>query len=235
MEQEVKYWDNYYTTDQKMDEVDLKAYSLKQVKDLLGFSKKLLAQHRIKGRVLDIGGGSGKVARFYQLNERNEDVHVIDLSSTAIEIARSKGHPAQVLDIQNSVLPYPNEYFDVVLLQEVIEHLQKPDFVLSEIQRVLIKGGVLFLTTPNLTSLADRIFLLFGKLPFILRVDRSHINLCTFSTLEQQLVENGLNPTASKTQGVYLPLFEGKYIRMNYLRRIFKKLGQHIIVIAEKR
>jgi 2-polyprenyl-3-methyl-5-hydroxy-6-metoxy-1,4-benzoquinol methylase len=234
MVQEVKYWDDYYTTDPKLDEVDLSAYSLKQVKDLLKFSKKLLAEHRIKGRVLDIGGGSGKVARFYQLNDRNEDVHVIDLSSAAIEIAMSKGHPAQVLDIQNSALPYPNDYFDVVLLQEVIEHLQKPDFVLSEIQRVLKNGGVLFLTTPNLTSLADRIFLLFGKLPFILRVDRSHINLCTFATLEQQLLEKGLKPSVSRTQGVYLPLFKGKYIRMNYLRSIFKRLGQHIVLIAEK-
>jgi SAM-dependent methyltransferase len=49
--------------------------------------------------------------------------------------------------------PYEDERFDVVLACEIFEHLLlDPMFMLFEIRRVLIDGGTLVLTTPNIAS-----------------------------------------------------------------------------------
>jgi SAM-dependent methyltransferase len=64
--------------------------------------------------------------------------------------------------------PWPiSTKFDAATLAEVIEHLN-PFYVpqiLSELNRILKKGGVVILTTPNIVSLLNRIRLLLGKNP----------------------------------------------------------------------
>ncbi|MDO8620904.1 MAG: class I SAM-dependent methyltransferase, partial [Candidatus Levybacteria bacterium] len=46
-------------------------------------------------------------------------------------------------------LPFEDGYFDLIWCTDVIEHLYKPDFLISEIDRVLKKGGTSIITTPN--------------------------------------------------------------------------------------
>lgn len=50
----------------------------------------------------------------------------------------------------NRPLPFPDDSFDVVTSLANLEHLQKPEQALREINRVLRPGGRLFLTTPSL-------------------------------------------------------------------------------------
>ena len=60
-------------------------------------------------------------------------------------------------------LPYPNESFDLVVLTEVIEHLENHRVALGEVARVLRPGGRLILTTPNIMRLDSRLgFMLSG-------------------------------------------------------------------------
>ena len=53
-------------------------------------------------------------------------------------------------DLNLSPYPYPDEFADVVLSVEVLEHLESPWLHLREIKRILKPGGVLILTTPNI-------------------------------------------------------------------------------------
>lgn len=46
-------------------------------------------------------------------------------------------------------IPYPDEYFDIVVSDNVLEHLENPNEVLLEILRVLKSGGVFLAKTPN--------------------------------------------------------------------------------------
>jgi glycosyltransferase involved in cell wall biosynthesis/SAM-dependent methyltransferase len=57
-------------------------------------------------------------------------------------------------NIEEDIFPYPDDFFDVVLFCEIIEHLlSDPVHALNEIRRVLKPGGSLVLTTPNVVRL----------------------------------------------------------------------------------
>lgn len=67
-------------------------------------------------------------------------------------------------DIENERLPFNDNQFDLILLNEVFEHLRiDPIFALKEINRVLKYEGVLKLTTPNLYSLGNIASFCYGK------------------------------------------------------------------------
>lgn len=44
---------------------------------------------------------------------------------------------------------YPDDYFDVVTLWNVLEEIREPMETLREIKRIIAQGGVLFIRTPN--------------------------------------------------------------------------------------
>lgn len=62
-------------------------------------------------------------------------------------------------------LPLPDASVEVVVAGEIIEHVPNPDDLVREIRRVLVPGGMLVLSTPNLVSWANRILVPFGIQP----------------------------------------------------------------------
>jgi SAM-dependent methyltransferase len=79
-------------------------------------------------------------------------------------------------------LPYPDQSFDLVVLTEVIEHLENHRSALGEVARVLRPGGHLILTTPNIMRLDSRLgFMLSGmhkakrrQIPLDTPLDEAH-------------------------------------------------------------
>jgi 2-polyprenyl-3-methyl-5-hydroxy-6-metoxy-1,4-benzoquinol methylase len=102
-------------------------------------------------KLLELGCGQGHVLRQLVAEKRlrEENVHGIDQSKTAVEFV-AKHLPAAHLQVGDiSRLEFPNESFDLTLLMETIEHLENPHPTLAEIHRVLKPGGRLFLSFPN--------------------------------------------------------------------------------------
>lgn len=107
-------------------------------------------------RILDAGSGTGILSQ--ELTELGHEVYSIDLKNQANLKVRFKK-----ADL-NKDIPFPDKCFDVILLVEVIEHLENPRHFFREVKRLLKKRGVLILTTPNIFHWRSRLkFLLFGK------------------------------------------------------------------------
>jgi ubiquinone/menaquinone biosynthesis C-methylase UbiE len=99
-------------------------------------------------RVLDVGSGSGWVAR--QLRGGNRMVVSVDLSQKNLTKVRSElgqgGADFVLADAYQ--LPFRNGSFDLVVISEVLEHLNSPAAGLQEFERILSPKGKVVASTP---------------------------------------------------------------------------------------
>jgi len=100
-------------------------------------------------KVLDIGCGTGYGAAL--LAEKARLVVGVDNAADGIDFARENYRRPHLHYARADCrqLPFPNRFFDVVVLFEVIEHIAEQERCLGEIRRVLAAGGCLIVSTPN--------------------------------------------------------------------------------------
>ena len=115
-------------------------------------------------RVLDLGCGAGTPTRLLMSDRSKYHVTGADLSEQALaRYVCDTQRDGVLLDAQH--LPFGDRSFDVVVSDDVIEHLVDTDAYAREISRVLARQGWLFMSTPNLAAWFNRIGLLFGLQP----------------------------------------------------------------------
>jgi ubiquinone/menaquinone biosynthesis C-methylase UbiE len=103
---------------------------------------------KIKGKkILDLGCGTGIYSR--KLTDRGAKVKGIDISEEEIKIAKDYNPRAEFVSGDAQKLPYKNGEFDIVLASLVLECMKDWDSLLSEVNRVLKKGGVFVFSGGN--------------------------------------------------------------------------------------
>jgi ubiquinone/menaquinone biosynthesis C-methylase UbiE len=102
-------------------------------------------------RVLDIGCGDAGV--LIACAERGAACAGIELDEKSLRRAEVRGQEHGVtLDLRRGVaeaLPWEAASFDLVILDNVLEHVQDRPRTLEEIHRVLAPGGLLYMVTPK--------------------------------------------------------------------------------------
>lgn len=108
-------------------------------------------------RVLDLGCGMGGFAVAAEL--AGADVTALDYNQAYCLITGVRGDQYEldlpVLRAAGEALPLPDTRYDLVTAWDVIEHVQQPEAMLSEIARVLRPGGVVFITAINRFAFRD--------------------------------------------------------------------------------
>lgn len=69
------------------------------------------------------------------------------------KIAVPEGYVFTKCNVDSSLIPFPDLYFDAVVASHVIEHLSRPMMMMDEIFRILRPGGVVYLECPSDRSL----------------------------------------------------------------------------------
>lgn len=95
---------------------------------------KFYAQN-IRGKVLDVGAGKTPYREFFSNVEEYVKLENFDYPGTDIKADVTKR------------IPVKNNSFDSVVCFQVLEHLNNPEKAISEIHRVLKRGGACLLTT----------------------------------------------------------------------------------------
>jgi SAM-dependent methyltransferase len=99
-------------------------------------------------RILDAGCGSGVYVE--ALIAGGADAYGVEFDGEAVTRGRARGVPADRISQGDlGSLDWPADSFDVVLLNEVLEHVPDDDAALVEIRRVLRDGGHLVVFSPN--------------------------------------------------------------------------------------
>jgi len=98
-------------------------------------------------RLLDLGCDRGDVTVLF--TKKAKEVIGIDNNEAAIQAARQQKTSASFMVAKGERLPFPDKYFDAVLMSEVIEHVENEQQTIDEVRRVMKKGGKLILSTPH--------------------------------------------------------------------------------------
>jgi SAM-dependent methyltransferase len=115
------------------------------------FARIVRANAPAASRICDLGCGNGYLAAI--LGRMGHRVTGVDASPSGIEIAR-KHHAAPNVDFTCAQLDapavegLPAGAFDIVVSSDVIEHLYRPDMLVSVAHRLLKPRGVLLVGTP---------------------------------------------------------------------------------------
>jgi len=97
--------------------------------------------------ILEIGCSTGYFTKV--LKNKGKNVCGVDINADHIELAQRKYPRIRFQTCDASGLPFSDESFDVVLMLEVLEHVQDEVRIISEIYRVLKDGGTLIMSVPN--------------------------------------------------------------------------------------
>jgi ubiquinone/menaquinone biosynthesis C-methylase UbiE len=203
-----------------------------------------ISSERIK-KLLDIGCGDGS---FIIQFKNHCETFGVDISRSAIKIAKEAGISAYEVDVSSERLPFQDEYFDIIYMGDVIEHLTNPDFAINEVARVIKTNGFLVLSTPNLASWINRLLLLLGMQPLFSEVSTAktfgrgprsydffpvgHLRLFTYKALKEFLTYYRFN--ILKVKGAN---YEGLPKVLANIDTIFSKipsLSSTVIIIARK-
>ena len=173
------------------------------------FPKAIIQQRINKGsRILDVGCGYGHFLKV--CDEYGLETYGIDISEYAIKQAKHNTNAHLLIhDVNKGLHIFRSNFFDVVTLFDVLEHLWCPYRVLREVHRVLKPKGRLIMTTPNLNSL----------MRFLKRDkwhgyhDKTHLYLFTLQSLKFLVERAGFY--VIKIEAVFRPMA---------LPQLFKKL-----------
>jgi len=119
------------------------------------------------GNLLDVGGGTGRIAQFF--SARAGLTVVADISLGMLRFAARK--PGVVpLRAASEHLPLADETFDRIVMVDALHHVEDARQTLGELWRALRPGGRLIIEEPDIRAFPVKVIALFEKLVLM----RSH-------------------------------------------------------------
>ncbi|MEM3713789.1 MAG: class I SAM-dependent methyltransferase [Nitrososphaeria archaeon] len=131
-------------------------------------SLKLLHDHLISDslRLIELGCGKADLLVALANALTAKEIYDVDIDEEALAEAQNRGVKVVKADLNIACLPFKDEFFDVVIMEEVIEHLINPDNAIQEAYRILKSEGYFLISTPNLAWWVNRLALLLGFQPY---------------------------------------------------------------------
>lgn len=217
-------------------------------------SLKLLGKYaKPKGAFLDVGCGVGFFLQHYSKLFPDGSFYGVDYSEYNIQKAKKTGANIKKCDL-NIGIPLEERSLDTVYIAEVIEHMIDPDKVFSESARILRKGGLLIVTTPNLCAWYNRILFAFGIQPIFYesstkdpkngsgpllsrikrgRIPVGHIRIFTLRALKDHLSRSGF--VVQEVKGAHFEPLPKPIRLIDDVIKLYPRLASGFVVVAKKR
>lgn len=191
--QETMEYDNYYSQNRK---------------EMLEFLPNIFTN------ILEIGCGQGEFGDLVK-KTYNTKYTGIELDNDAAKVAQKRLDTVLVGDVFEQLLVLPDNTYDLLICNDIIEHLSAPELLFQAIRVKMKPNSILVCSIPNIRALGNLLHLLINK-DFRYTnygiLDKTHLRFYTQKSIIRLLEENdftilnikGINPI--KTIKTFLPL-----------------------------
>lgn len=158
---------------------------------------------------LDCACGRGFYLNYYRAVSKVRLVG-LELEADIIQKANAKvGHLPDITLTQGNIyaLPFPDNYFDGVILSEILEHIEDDVRGLKEVWRVLKPGGVVAITVPNanypfwwdpINKTLETVFKTHIQHGLLAGIWANHVRLYTLPMLREVVTQAGFTIEAER-------------------------------------
>ncbi|BFM16497.1 hypothetical protein R50073_26800 [Maricurvus nonylphenolicus] len=177
------------------------------------------------GRLLDYGCALGSFV--FRCSESYES-YGADLSREAISICRDT-YPdlaERFFELDRFDTGCDN-YFDVITMWDVIEHLNDPVGEIAKVRRLMAMDGKLIISTPNYASLWSKLF----KARWAFMTPPEHLSFFTIDSIHKFLVLNGFQVEHVATKGKFTNL---AFLLYKLNRKFHSNLLERVVSKAKK-
>ena len=100
-------------------------------------------------KILDVGCGTGILGAFFKKDQQCI-VHGIEINVDAYHLARKNLDDVILGNVEEIDLSYERDYFDVIIMGDVLEHLINPLKTIQKLLSILKSEGRIYITVPNI-------------------------------------------------------------------------------------
>jgi ubiquinone/menaquinone biosynthesis C-methylase UbiE len=201
------------------------------------YSNSLISDYvrsHLKGKkILEVGCFQGNRTKL--LYQHSNRVTGVDLVNRV-----KKAHKGKFKFVKADVcrLPFKDQAFDAVFLVDVIEHIKNDRQAAKELFRVLKKGGVLIIITPNRARLSNRLYALMGKkitYPYKLDEIQVHVREYTMTSLRRLIKKAGFKIISEKPIWLgFVGLIGPIDLGLKTPPKVFNSFSQSLFMICQK-
>ena len=137
-------------------------------------------------KILDIGSGRGWFS--LEMAKKGFDITAVDLSQKNLDAINEKSERVKTYYGSAEELPFTEERFDWIVMNEVLEHLENPLLVLKHIQKFLTPLGKIFISVPYNENIVQELCIHCNQLT----PHSSHLHSFTKKSLKRLAAESSL-------------------------------------------
>lgn len=223
--EEIVALDEYSGSDPYSVEENLDSdFHRKRIETTIHLVQRAASQSTEPVRVLDVGSGEGHITEYLRALPDVAEVIGLDGSVSAVESGKKRYPNLDLLVGDAYNIPFVDHYFDIVVLNNLWEHVPDPLRMLAEIKRICREGGHVVVSTPSRYRTVNLARALYGR--DVTFISSKHITEYTVGQVKEQLRYGGFDVEEVVSRRLDLGSFKANAVR-NVFRIAVKAVGSH--------
>ena len=167
---------------------------------------------QIPPRILDLGCGKGYITAKIKQANPDSDISALDYSLSAIEYAFDHFHEIDFVVGDAYESPYAENYFDIIVCNNLWEHVPDPLFLLNRISKIIKPSGFLLISTPSRYRLGNLLRVIRGKTVSL--ISEHHVTEYSVGQVFEQLHYGGFKIVRCFSKPLKKASFKAKIANM---------------------
>ena len=150
---------------------------------------------------LDIGCGRGGYLDLLKSKHPNLETWGLEIDANSGEIAKAKGHKVLIGNAEILIDSLPDDYFDLISCNDVLEHFLNPYDILKKLKSKLNDNGKVISSMPNIRyykPMFEYVFKGEWRYQEAGVMDKTHYRFFTKKSIERMFVDAGYNVVENK-------------------------------------